>query len=306
MCPHTPRRATSPPPCFSRSCTRRNLDSAVPGIKPHLAKDRGHGLLRGVVSFLPGLWLIQVLPSTTCCTPCGHCDFPCRSRLPVHDAPLPFRPLGGNRRIRTARRARRLGPVSRFSEWTAAIGLVGTWSFVRWTGATEFTGRCWPAVGMDIFGHGTDTTPGPPTTRHHRFPTMTNAVAIAVHKLPFGYGTAPPFSVTSASRSPPPNVSPPGPQRAGKSPAAPPQALLPEPLPPPSSQPPPPISVDGLSATPNTLQKSDGESEYFSRIRRTSCSEPPLAATFPFGALHLDLDADEIQARVTGTDRRQT
>ena len=97
------------------------------GFNPTWLKIAATVFLRGVVSFLSGLWLIQGLPFDNLLYTMRTLRVPavvlaCLSMMHRYLFVL----WEETERIRTARRARRLGPVSRFSEWTAAIGLVGT------------------------------------------------------------------------------------------------------------------------------------------------------------------------------------
>ena len=130
---------------------------------------------------------------------------------------------------------------------------------------------------------------------------MTHAVAIDVQELTFGYGGGPEvlrdvsFRITPSER-----VALLGPSGAGKSTLLLHlNALLPETLPPPSSQSLPPVTIDDLPAT----------SEHAAEIRRRvgvlfqNPTDQLFGATVgrdvAFGPLHLDLNSDEIQARVT-------
>lgn len=130
---------------------------------------------------------------------------------------------------------------------------------------------------------------------------MTHAVALDVHELSFGYGGGPDaLCDISFHISPSERVALLGPSGSGKSTLLLHlNALLPEPLPSPSVQPPPPVSVDALPAT----------SEHAAEIRRRvgvlfqNPTDQLFGATVgrdvAFGPLHLDLDPDEIQSRVT-------
>ena len=97
------------------------------GFSPTWLKIAATVLLRGVVSLQSGLWLIQVLPFDNLLYTMRTLRVPA---VVLASLAMMYRYLfvlwEETERIRTARRARRLGPVSRFSEWTAAIGLVGT------------------------------------------------------------------------------------------------------------------------------------------------------------------------------------
>ena len=97
------------------------------GFHPTWIKIAATVLLRGVVSFLSGLWLIQVLPFDNLLLTMRTLRIPA---VVVACLAMMHRYLfvlwEETERIRTARRARRLGHVSRIADWTSAIGLIGT------------------------------------------------------------------------------------------------------------------------------------------------------------------------------------
>jgi len=84
-------------------------------------------LLRGVISFLSGLWLIHVLPFDNLLLTMRALRVPA---IVVACLAMMHRYLfvlwEEIERLRTARRARRFGRPNRVSDWLAAIGLIGT------------------------------------------------------------------------------------------------------------------------------------------------------------------------------------
>lgn len=97
------------------------------GFNPTWLKIAATVLMRGLISFLSGLWLIQVLPFDNLLLTMRTLRIPA---VVVACLAMMHRYLfvlwEETDRIRTARRARRLGRVSRVADWTAAIGLIGT------------------------------------------------------------------------------------------------------------------------------------------------------------------------------------
>ena len=122
---------------------------------------------------------------------------------------------------------------------------------------------------------------------------MTHAVAIDVQELTFGYGGGPEvlrdvsFRITPSER-----VALLGPSGAGKSTLLLHlNALLPETLPPPSSQSLPPVTIDAaeIRRRVGVLFQNPTDQLFGATVGRDVA----------FGPLHLDLNSDEIQARVT-------